>query len=117
MIIRGYGQLPPTYAPDIGEVVLARRSNSARWLRAVVLGVKRRKTGGLWMKVHWLEDDPDPGTSNPRYASPITAGGTGFIVHRPPQAFLVKQLPKDSAGPAAAPVADSAGDDAVDGDG
>lgn len=117
MIIRGYGDLPPTYAPDIGEVVLAHRSHAAKWLRAVVLFARRRRDGGLRVKVQWLEGDPNPVTSEPRHAAPIAAGDVGWVIHHPPHAPRIRQLPVGSAGASAAPVLDGTGDDLVDGDG
>ena len=116
MIIRGYGKLPPTYAPDIGEVVLAHRSHAAKWLRAVVLFVRRRKDGALRVKVHWLEGDPAPASSEPE-RSPIAAGDVGWVIHHPPHAAMIKRLPAGSAPASAAPVLDGTGDDLVDGDG
>lgn len=54
MLIRAYRDIPPTYAPDKGEVVLARRSGSHTYTQAVVLGVRRRGARRLEIKVTWL---------------------------------------------------------------
>lgn len=77
MIIKSYGDLPTTYAPDIGEVVLARRSRLDPYLRAVVLHVKRRRDRSLRIKLQWLESDPNAGW---RVESPIVAGTTGVVI-------------------------------------
>jgi len=78
MIIRAYDNLPITYAPDIGEVVGARRTRVEPFLRAVVLMVKRRRDGALRIKVQWLESDDGAGWDPP---SPIVAGSVGWVVH------------------------------------
>lgn len=53
MLIRRYGDLPVTYAPDVGETVMARRVVTDRFERAWVLAVSRRDSGRLWVKIQW----------------------------------------------------------------
>lgn len=88
MIIRAYGGLPITYVPDVGEVVEARRSPMGRFVRAVVLGARRRAHGGVEIKVHWLDSDPDagvtegPGRTLTGERVPIVAGTVGWVKDR-----------------------------------
>jgi hypothetical protein len=93
MIIRQYGDLPTTYAPDIGEVVLARRVPAEPFLRAVVIHVKRRRDGALRIKVQWLDSLEDAGVWK---ESPIVAGGIGWVVQAttPDVPRLIKQIPR-----------------------
>lgn len=69
MIIKPYAGLPRMYAPDIGEVILARRTPGDKFVKAVVVRAARNKAGNLRLKVHWLADDPAAGA--PRLSSPI----------------------------------------------
>lgn len=96
MIIRQYGDLPTTYAPDIGEVVLARRMRAEPFLRAVVLYVKRRRDGALRIKVQWLESNPDAGYAP---ASPIKAGDQGIIIETldPTEPRMIQQIDRGAA--------------------
>ncbi len=55
MIIQKYRDIPATYAPDIGEVVLARLSPSESWRHGVVLKVLRRAHGKLKVKIQWWD--------------------------------------------------------------
>lgn len=97
MIIRQYGHLPTTYAPDIGEVVQARRTPGDPLLRAVVLDVKRRRDGALRVKLQWLESNPNAGVLAP---SPISEGDRGWVVdHRTPgDPPLIQQVDQGAAG-------------------
>src|SRR5690554_3439415 len=86
MIIKKYGDLPLTYAPDIGEIVYARRNPIDRWTRAVVVHVRRIRTGpregALRVKLVWLEDNPD-GTVTLRGINkhrPIVANTVGWVI-------------------------------------
>jgi hypothetical protein len=91
VIIRAYGDLPLTYAPDIGEVVEARRTRVEPFTRAVVLFVKRRRDGALRVKLQWLDDLPDAGAW---VESPIKAGEAGWVVaHQDPtEPPLIRQV-------------------------
>ena len=97
MIIRKYGDMPVTYAPDVGEVVMARRSPAGKFVKAVVLKAQRRGDGQLRVKVQWLGSDPAPVTTE-AITNPIVEGSTGIVIHpldgRPP---LIKQIPKGRA--------------------
>jgi hypothetical protein len=66
VIIRKYGEFPAISAPDIGEVVTARQSPAGEMHRAVILVAKRRRTGGLRIRVLWLEG-PREGKDNSLY--------------------------------------------------
>lgn len=76
MIIRKYGDLPMVLAPDIGEVITARRSVMDPWLRAVVTYVRRQSNGLIKLSVYWLEDSPEAGSQGPK---PIKANTRGWI--------------------------------------
>lgn len=89
MIIRAYAGLPRTYAPDVGEVVMARRTPVDQFTRAVVLAARRNKEGGVRVKVQWLADNPDAGASGPK---PIVAGTIGWVVAPGIGAPLIKQI-------------------------
>lgn len=81
MIIKQYAGLPITYAPDIGEVLLARRTPADKFVRAVALDVKRRRDGAVRVKVQWLEDDSNAGLEDYNQPKvPITAGTVGWVV-------------------------------------
>lgn len=83
MIIKAYGDLPVTYAPDIGEVIKARRTPTDKWVPAIVLHVKRVRGGHVRLKIQWLGDDPDAGAPEWRVKKPIVAGTTGPITYDP----------------------------------
>lgn len=95
MIIRGYAGIPMSYAPDVGEVVLARRTPVDPFVRAVVVRVRRNRARNLKITVIWLEDDPNAGTDwSGRGKRPIKAHQFGWIEVRqgrgvPP---LIKQI-------------------------
>lgn len=55
MIIRPYGNLPRTYAADVGEVVRARLSISNPYTRAVITNVSRRRNGSVRYDFVWLD--------------------------------------------------------------
>ncbi len=57
MIIQKYGDIPATYAPDIGEVVLARLKAADPWRHAIVLAVPRRYGDRLKLKIQWWDPD------------------------------------------------------------
>lgn len=80
MIIRPYGELPRTYAPDVGEVVEARRTPADKFIKAVVVNVTRNREGALRVRVQWLEDNPDAGAPDKRQRKPIKALSHGWIV-------------------------------------
>lgn len=81
MIIRQYAGLPTTYAPDVGEVVLARRTPADKFVRSVVLDVRRRPDGKLRVKVQWLADDDQAGYETDRYPkAPIKSGTQGVVI-------------------------------------
>ncbi len=66
MIIKGYGDIPPAYLPDVGEVVIARPSRSLPFVKAVVLAGRRTRDRRIELKVHWLESHtPDNRTMEP----------------------------------------------------
>lgn len=82
MIIRKYGDIPATYAPDVTEVVEARKSPAGEYERAVVLHVSRTREGGLRVKVQWL--------TGPQKDAP------GWIVTRPDGwPPMIRQIFKD----------------------
>lgn len=106
MIIKPYGDLPRTYAPDVGEVVEARRTGKDRFVRAVVLHVRRRSADTLEVKVHWLESDLNagatchPGQTVSGALTPVIAGTVGWLRDRrlegaPP---LIRQISEGAAG-------------------
>lgn len=96
MIIRKYGDLPVMYTPDVHEVVHARRSVSDKYVRAVVMKIRRRSADLVEFKVCWLETDlaavfDDKG-------SPVMAGEMGSVYTHPArQGLLIKRL--DKGGP------------------
>jgi hypothetical protein len=99
MIIRGYKGIPTTYAPDVGEVVWARRTPVESWVRAAILTIRRNSKGDLKFTVWWLEDDPDAGSGHEgRGSKPIKAHTRGWIeVKRGPGVPpLIKQITKDT---------------------
>lgn len=83
MIIKPYGDLPRLYAPDIGEVIMARRSVSDKYIRAAVLDARRNRDGLLRIKVQWLEDNPYALRGDGRRDRPIVAGTTHALVIDP----------------------------------
>ena len=95
MIIKGYGDIPPAYLPDVGEVVNARPSEAVPYLRAVVLGAQRQKNRRIKIKLEWLEGHDVPGATT----KPIAAGTVQWIVlpddvSAPP---LVKRISRGDA--------------------
>lgn len=97
MIIKPYGGLPRMYAPDVGEVVLARRSASDKFVRAVVLGAHRNRAGHLRVKLHWLESDPNAGRTDYRRLKPLVAGTTHAVVLVPDMPPLIRQINRGTA--------------------
>ncbi len=61
MFIRSYGNLPMMYAPDIGQVLEARRTAVDDWTRAAVVKAHRNRDGHLQVMVQWLEDNDQAG--------------------------------------------------------
>jgi hypothetical protein len=97
MIIRGYAGMPLTFAPDIGEVILARRTPVDPWVKAVVIRARRNSAKNLRLTVIWMEDDPHAGAEWRGHATkPIRAGQFGWIELRrgPGVPPLIKQIPK-----------------------
>lgn len=94
MIIRKYAQFPALYAPDIGEVILARRAPVDQFTRAVVLFARRNKNGHLKVKVQWLDDYPEAGASGPK---PIKANTIGWVIADPDKPPLIKQISRGSS--------------------
>ena len=89
MIIKKYLDMPMTYAPDVGEVVLARRQVTDKYVKGVVLRVWRLRDGALKIKLVWLGSDPDAGHKG----NPIIEGEAGYVVaYERPQ--LIKQISK-----------------------
>lgn len=83
MIIRAYAGRPAIEAPDIGEVVYARRSPLHKWLRAVVIHARRNSMNNLKVRVQWLEGDPDAvKLKTPEKKEPIKPGDHGWIMVR-----------------------------------
>jgi hypothetical protein len=80
VIIKPYGELPRVYAPDIGEIIYARRTPADKLTRAVVLDARRNRDGHLRVKLQWLESNPDAGSGDPRFNEPIRAGSYGWVV-------------------------------------
>lgn len=100
MIIKQYAGLPITYAPDIGEVLLARRTGVDKFVRAVVLDARRNRAGNVRVKVQWLDDDPDAGAPMPyRERVPVKAGDKGVIIVStdPLDPRLIMQIDQGSA--------------------
>lgn len=98
MYIRPYADLPGMYAPDIGEVLLGRRTPADRWTRAVVLDVRRTRAALLRVKVQWMEDNPDAGApEHGRPKQPIVAGTPGVLVYDPDLPLLVKRIDRDQS--------------------
>lgn len=105
MIIKQYAGLPTTYAPDIGEVLLARRTPADKFVRAVVLDARRNRQGNVRVRVQWLEDDLDAGApevwnGKPRHpVGPIKAGTVGWVVMSmdPLDPRLIMQIDQGSA--------------------
>lgn len=96
MIFRAYGDLPITYAPDVGEVIYARRTVADPWVLAVVLAVRRNKEGHARVKVFWLGDDPDAGLDRSDYPRrPIVANTIGFLVMNPERPALIKRVDRE----------------------
>lgn len=91
MLIKKYGEFAAIYAPDVGEVVHARRSIAHNYTRAVVLRVRRVGDGVLEVRVQWLADDPATGSSRTK---PVMAGDTDLLTTRvdgyPPA--LIRQI-------------------------
>lgn len=80
------------YAPDVGEVVEARRAPVTGFVKAVVLDARRNKAGNLRVKVQWLESDPTAGVPGRRQRKPISAGETGTIVLVDGALPLIRQI-------------------------
>lgn len=93
MIIKPYGDLPRMYAPDVGEVIEARRTPADKYVRAVVLSARRNREGHVRVKLQWMEDDPDAGSRN---RAPIEAGTLGWVIvdDGPP---LIRQINRGTA--------------------
>lgn len=103
MIIKPYADLPRTYAPDVGEVVMARRTPADRFVRAVVLAVRRNRAGNLRIRMQWIESDPNAGAPEKRkdrVRKPIEAGTVGWVTQvqgGPPLIVQINERPQPSA--------------------
>jgi hypothetical protein len=87
------------YAPDVGEVVLARRTPVDRWVKAVVLDGRRNRAGHLRIKLQWLGNDDQAGYGKSgRPAAPIVRGELGWVVCREGAPLLIRQI--DGGAPA-----------------
>lgn len=91
-MIKKYGEFPPVYAPSAGEVLLARRSASDKWVRAVVLDARRNRAGGVRIKLQWLESDPNALCGAPGREAPLEAGNVGWVVARDGMPPLIKYI-------------------------
>lgn len=98
MIIKPYAGKPRLYGPDIGELILARRSTSDKFIRAVVLDGRRNRDGHVRIKVHWLESDPRTVCGDVRRKRPIVANTTGFLTLVEGAPPLIKQIDKGAPG-------------------
>lgn len=85
-MIRKYRQHPQVFVPDVGEVIMARRTPAETFLRAVVLRVRRLREGHIRVTVEWMEGDPDAGITKPW---PIVPGGVDRITFPPDRMHLV----------------------------
>lgn len=92
MIIRKYRDLPAFYAPDIGEVVDARRSPGDVWTRAYVVRVQRKRGGNVKFTLCWLADDPQTVGGK----KPIVAHTMGYV-NAPIDGWplLIRQISRD----------------------
>ncbi len=94
MIIGRYRGQPQAYAPDIGEVVLARLSPSEPPTRAVVYRVRRNRQGALRCDFYWLE-------SNSETQFPVVEGATAHVYIREQSggSLLIQQIDKGPPSP------------------
>lgn len=85
MIIKGYAGRPPMEAPDLGEVLDARRTVLHPFTRAVVEKAWRGQHGELRLRVMWLEDNP---------AAKAIKHGNGWLKIPQPlnKTFLVRRI-------------------------
>lgn len=63
MMIRKYRDIPATYAPDVNELIMARRSVVDGYTKARVVLVRRTRAGRIKIRLQWMEDNP--GTRTP----------------------------------------------------
>lgn len=93
MYIRPYRDLPGMYAPDVGEVIMARRTPLYRWTRAIVLGVHRTREARLRVRLQWMEDDPNTGmVYQGRKTRPVVAGAIESFVTDPDDSLLISRI-------------------------
>ena len=101
MIIKPYSGLPRTYAPDVGEIVEARRTGGDKFVEAVVMSVRRNRDGHLRIRIQWLGDDPNAGVRDRLQAvkSPVVALTYGWLVHNPGSDAppLIRQISRGAA--------------------
>jgi hypothetical protein len=91
MLIRRYGDLPAMFVPDEGEVVLASRSIAGPFLRAVVIRVRRRKSGAVRIDFEWMDDYDGPTPWGGR----VARGAKGNVYVSADDAVpLIRRLPK-----------------------
>lgn len=86
MIIRKYGDRPQVMVPDIGEVIHGRRTKADPFTRAVVTWARRKRSGMIELRVHWLADCPTAGADG---TAPIVAGETGWIEFWPADMWML----------------------------
>lgn len=101
MIIKPHLDIPRTYAPDVGEIIEARRTPADKFIKAAVLDARRNRTGRLRVKLQWLEGDPDAGcphVSRTRKREPIVALSVESVVVPPDGAPpLIRQISRGAA--------------------
>ena len=94
MYLRKYGDRPGLYVPDVGEVVVAARSASGPFVRAVVTSVRRRAADTVRIDFVWLENS-GPTVDSDGYR----AGDKGHVTVSTDgaAAALVRRLPVNGA--------------------
>jgi hypothetical protein len=70
--ISGQRGIPLGYEPKKTEIVLARRTASDPYTRAVVIAIDPRRHGKIMYSVIWLDDNPDTTT-------PIVKNTRGWV--------------------------------------
>lgn len=89
-VIRRYGDWPAFFVPDEGEVVLAARSPSGPFLKAVVWKVRRVSRGMTRVDFLWMEDE-----SRTVSGVPAVSGGKGHVeIREDDRVPLIRRIPK-----------------------